>query len=120
MMAKSRSFYISLAVLIVEGLVAAYVGVVAFLLSSWSVNDDTAFRMETTDWWVAAGARLAEWLLIAAIGGALAYLVNWSLKRALKLSAKDLPKQGALLVGGLIGAASLAGCIYFLIVRPFM
>jgi hypothetical protein len=72
------------------------------------------------DWYRAASERLALGLLAAAIVGLALLVVNRGLARWDLVVGGVRPARIAFLGAAAVAAASLAGAIHFLVIKPFM
>ena len=112
---------IALTVLVLgETALAAYLSMVAWLLSVWMVEDSEAFQMTASDWLWTGVARFAEWFLVGAILGIVLSQANkYAGRRLLVRSVFWLALIGWLVGVGVI-VASAAGAIEFVRTKPYM
>lgn len=107
-------------VLIAEASLAAYLALVAWLLSAWAVDDSQGFRMTTADWYIEAARRLGLAVVVGAVFGGVTYLANrwWATPLF-----SDSPRGGtraAILLASCIVLAGPAGAVRFAVRKPFM
>jgi hypothetical protein len=107
-------------VLIAEIVLAMYLALVEFLLSSWMVDDSQAFRMAPSDWYVEAMWRFGAVLLVGAAFGGLAYVVNRRWVTPLLPEWPLLGTRTAVWLASGIVLSGAAGAVEFAITKPFM
>ena len=94
----------------------AYVGLMAYLLSGWMIDDDLAFRLSSSGWaWIAA-RRVASWALVGLACGGGVVLANRHIIPRAKRASLWLGACAALV----IMAASVAGAVRFVVEKPFV
>lgn len=110
----------AIALLVGEGLVTAYVSLLAYLLCAWMVDDSAAARMTELEWYLVAAKRLGVSTLAAA---ALAWGVHQVNRRWVVApfgGSRRHALRVALTVGACVVLAGLLGALRFVIDRPFM
>ena len=98
----------------------AYLTLIAWLTSTWMVDDGWAARAGDADWWMLAVTRAGLGVLAAAVAGGSLLVLNHGLARWRLGFAGLRPVPVAWMGAGAIGAASVIGAIYFAVERPFM
>ena len=107
-------------ILLVETALAVYLAFMAWLLSTWMVDDSQAARMVASDWYLEAVRRLFIVCAVAGAFGSVAFVVNrkW-LSRRFPPWAR-IAERAAILLGFGIAAAGAAGALQFAFKKPFM
>jgi hypothetical protein len=90
------------------------------LFSAWFLDDSLAAKLSSSGWYSLALQRLAVVLVMAVAAACLAFLVNALVVPRLLPKPRLLALYLSLAYGQLIAVAGLAGCIYFVIARPYM
>ena len=104
-------------IVLVEAIVAAWLTLVAFVMSAWMVNDSDAFRMKDTDWVLAGCLRFLFWSSLAAAFGSVVAVTNRRLGFGQRSGwISRLP----ILLSGLVVVASGVGATIFVIEKPYM
>lgn len=107
-------------VLAVEVLTAGYVSLLAYVMSTWMVDDTAAARMTELDWYSVAAKRLAFW---GVVGVALAWGVHQVNRRWVVAPLGGTRRQSlwaALVLGAGVVLAGALGAIRFVQTKPFM
>lgn len=102
-----------------ETAVAAYLALVAWLLSAWMVDDAVAFQMTEADWWLVGAGRLGQACVVAAGYAGTLYVVNRRWVAPHFRSSRFIALAPALL-GGVVAAAAVAGAVTFAVKKPYM
>jgi hypothetical protein len=108
------------AVIAVETYFVAWVALFLLLFSAWFLDDSLAAKLSSSGWYSLALQRLAVVLVMAVAAACLAFLVNALVVPRLLPKPRLLALYLSLAYGQLIAVAGLAGCIYFVIARPYM
>lgn len=95
---------------------AAYVSLIAYLMSVWHVDDGEAFRMTDADWLLAGICRFLGWSLVAA---GFACVVRFANRRCGLVHGPGFLSLAPVLMACLIALASGFGATMFVIDRPF-
>lgn len=117
---RSRDIGSKVAVVVVvgvEALAAAYVSLIAFVMSDWMVDEGRAFRMSDTDWVLTGGLRLLGWSLV---GAAFACGVRWVNRWFGWVRPPGFLSCLPLVLAACIVLASAIGAATFVIDKPFM
>lgn len=104
----------------VECLVSIYLALMAWVLSTWMVDDGLAARMTPGGWYLIAAQRLCAVTAVSAVFTLAAWIVN---TRCVHRGVTWSPRTLSWLAGGLGGAIFLAGfvgCVQFVIRKPFL
>ena len=111
---------IAVVLVTLEGAAAIYVALVGWLFSGWMVDDSLAFRMDPSDWYVAAFQRAVIACGCGIAFGAVVYPVN---RRWVAPAIPSRPRIAfglSALFATLIAMAGIAGSVEFAIRKPFM
>jgi hypothetical protein len=101
----------------VEALAAAFISLIAFLMSGWMVDDDAAFRMTDSDWMLAGCLRFLFWSLVGAVFACIAMFVN---RRLGLVGASGFLSRVPVLMACFIALASGMGARMFVIDKPYI
>lgn len=97
-----------------------YAALVAWLITSWMVDDAWAAQARDADWWALAGQRAAVGLCAAGLAGAVLLGTNHLLARW-RLGFPGLkPVQVACIGAATVALATMTGAVNFIVERPFM
>jgi|ERR671912_186803 hypothetical protein len=99
---------------------AAYLALLAWLLSAWMVDDSRAFRMAASDWYVEGAWRFGTVVVVGALFGVLTHVINrrWLYPRL--GSASRLGPLWAVLLAAFVVLSGAAGTALFVATKPFM
>ena len=118
---ESRSRRLGAAILLAtEVVVAAYLSLLVYLLSTWMVDDAVAAGMTDVDWYATAAKRLA---LSIFVGATFAWGVHQVNRRWVVAPVGDSRRHArwaALILGAWVVLAGVLGAIRFVVERPFM
>jgi hypothetical protein len=98
----------------------AYLTLVAWLVTSWMVDDGWASRASDADWWALGAQRAGIGLFVAALAGGVLLGINHLLLRWNLGYSWLRPAHVAWLGGAAIALASVIGAINFIVERPYM
>jgi len=115
---RAKALVISL--LCVECLVATYLAVMAWILSSWVIDDGLAARLTPSGWYLIGAQRLGVTAVVSTAFTWVAWVAN---RRWLPRAVSSTPRTLGWLAGGLGAAillAGLVGTVQFVTRRPFL
>ena len=98
---------------------AAYLAVVVWLLSVWSIDDGLAFRLPPGGWYWIGLQRLA-FAVVVAVGAAItSYGLDLVLVRCLVPEYRRTTRYVSIALGGVVALAGFIGCIEFVVRKPY-
>jgi hypothetical protein len=102
--------------LLLEGVGAAYLCLIGYLMGVWMVGDSVAFRMTSSDWYLEGVKRFAEVCVLAAVSALVVHLFNrWAL-----CSRMPAARLVSVLVFSAICVSGLVGAVEFAVKKPYM
>lgn len=109
----------SILILTVEVAVAVYLAFMAWLLSTWMVDDSAAFRMTETDWWLVGARRLGVACIVAIVYAGILFLVNrrWV---APQFQSSRAVALAPVMLGSTVAAAAAVGVMFFVATKPYV
>jgi hypothetical protein len=110
---------ISILILAAEVMAAAYLALMAWLLSVWMVDDSVAFQMTEADWWLVGARRLGVACAVALGYAGVLWLINrrWV---APCFGPSRLILFAPAVLGGVVAAAAAVGVATFVTTKPYM
>lgn len=115
----------ALAIVVIRVLIATlqavgvvYAALVAWIASSWMVNDSWAMRATEMDWWSLAAERVLWGITLALAVGAILLSINYVLV-CLKIARNARPVRTALIGALIVASSSAAGAVHFAFQRPW-
>ena len=110
---------ISILILAAEVMAAAYLALMAWLLSVWMVDDSVAFQMTEADWWLVGVRRFGVACAVALGYAGVLWLINrrWV---APCLGPSRLILFAPAVLGGVVVAAAAVGVATFVTTKPYM
>jgi hypothetical protein len=99
--------------MVVEALVGAYLGFIAFMMSAWMIDDSLAFRLTERGWTWIAVQRVALWSVVGLACWLIIVGVNRFAMPRVGLKARRSSFWLGLAVALAIVGASIAGAIRF-------
>ena len=111
---------VSVAALVVELALTAYLTFLGYFLTVWFVDDSLAAEWSSGDWYREGLTRFAMGLSVAIVFGLLAYFVNG---HAMRRANRRWPRLRIVLAASLtaiITVAVLAGSLEFVTTKPYM
>lgn len=110
---------ISILILAAEAAAAAYLTLMAWLLSVWMVDDSVAFQMTEADWWLVGVRRFGVACVVAVGYAGILYLINRRWVAPCFGSTRFIALTPAVL-GGAVAAAAAVGAATFVATKPYM
>jgi hypothetical protein len=114
-----RAKLLAISLLCVECAVATYLALMAWILSSWMVDDGLAARLTPSGWYLIGAQRFGLVALVSTAFTCVAWVAN---RRWLPRAVSSTPRTLGWLAGGLGAAillAGLVGSVHFVTRKPF-
>jgi|SRR5687768_12679287 len=105
---------------IAEVVALVYATLVTWLLSSWFLDDAVVATMSTSDWYQIGAVRLLYTAVAACLFGFLIFAVNRFVAKREGIERHRVPLITALVAGGMVLLAGVAGSVQFMITKPYM